>query len=143
MVTEKQKRYQEQTRRDIDKAISKFSDHLMSNSKWVRLIDKLVEGVEHIKKIEFKKIHNDQIGELFLDENTSYNFDYWQNGFEGGNSLGGWLLFKEIEYLTFPKIVDEDKASEQDFDKIIELIESVGQFALDVDEHRLKLICYR
>ena len=88
-------------------------------------------------------MQNEQIGELYLEEDTTYGFDYWQNGFEGQNSLGGWLTFKEIEYLIFPKTVRTEPLKEQNLIKIQELIESVGQFALDTNEDRIKLICYR
>ena len=115
----------------------------MSNSKWVRLIDRLVEDADKIKKIKFKKVQKDQIGELYLKEDTTFGFDYWQNGFEGHNSLGGWLTFKEIEYLIFPKVIDREAQLEQDLDQIKELIKSVGQFSLDIDDDRIKLICYR
>lgn len=143
MRTKKAKRYDEQIDREIEKSIARFSEHLMSNSKWVRLIDKLVDNSNCIEKIEFKKVQNEQIGELYLEEDTTYGFDYWQNGFEGHNSLGGWLIFKEIEYLIFPKTIRTEPLKEQNLIKIQELIKSVGQFILDTDEERIKLICYR
>lgn len=143
MKTKKAKRYNEQIDREIEKSVARFSEQIMSNSKWVRLIDRLVEGSNYIEKIEFKKVQSEQIGELYLEEDTTYGFDYWQNGFEGHNSLGGWLTFKEIEYLIFPKTVKAEPLKEQDLIKIQELIESVGKFALDTNEERIKLICYR
>ncbi|WP_157821899.1 hypothetical protein [Tenacibaculum sp. Bg11-29] len=115
----------------------------MSNSKWVRLIDRLVENVAKIQKIEFKKVQKDQIGELYLEEDTTYGFDYWKNGFEGHNSLGGWLTFKEIEYLIFPRIVNSENESSQDLNEIKNLINSAGQFFLEIDENKIKLICYK
>ncbi|KAB1155949.1 hypothetical protein F7018_11620 [Tenacibaculum aiptasiae] len=143
MRTKKAKRYDEQFEREIEKSIVRFSEHLMSNSKWVRLIDRLVDNSNWIEKIEFKKVQNEKIGELYLQEGTTYGFDYWQNGFEGINSLGGWLAFKEIEYLIFPKAVTNEPSNEQYLIRIQELIESIGQFALDTNEERIKLICYR
>jgi len=143
MRTKKAKRNDKQKEREIEKSISRFSEHLMSNSKWVRLIDKLVEGIDKIKKIEFKKVHSERIAELYLEEDTTYGFDYWQNGFEDSNSLDGPLFFKEIEYLIFPKIVDTETHKEQNLKEIVELIENVGQFVLDVNEERIKMICYR
>ena len=143
MRTKKDKRYYEQIDREIDKEVSRFSEHLMSNSKWVRLINKLVEDIDKIKKIEFKKVREDQIGELYLEEGTTFGFDYWQNGFEGHNSLGGILGFKEIECLIFPKVVDTKNQIVQNLDQIRDIIESIGQFALDIDDNRIKLICYR
>jgi hypothetical protein len=143
MRTRKAKRYDAQIDREIEKAVSRFSEHLMSNSKWVRLIDKLVDNSEKIRKIEFKKVQLDKVGELYIEEDTTFGFDYWQNGFEGHNSLGGWLTFKEIEYLIFPKIVDQESKFEQNLNEIINVIKSVGQFALDIDDEKVKLICYR
>ncbi len=143
MRTKKAKRYDAQIDREIEKAVIRFSEHLMSNSKWVRLIDKLVDNSEKIKKIEFKKVQLDKVGELYLEVDTTFGFDYWQNGFEGHNSLGGWLTFKEIEYLIFPRIVDKESDTKQDLDEIINLINSVGQFALDIDDEKVKLICYK
>jgi hypothetical protein len=143
MRTKKAKRYDTQIDREIEKAVSRFSEHLMSNSKWIRLIDKLVDNSKKIKKIEFKKVQLDKVGELYIEEDTTFGFDYWQNGFEGHNSLGGWLTFKEIEYLIFPKIVNKESATEQDLNEIINVINSVGQFALEIDDEKIKLVCYK
>ncbi|SHI88587.1 hypothetical protein SAMN02745146_1802 [Hymenobacter daecheongensis DSM 21074] len=115
----------------------------MSNSKWVRLINKLVENSERVLKIEFKKVQHTLIGELYLDQDTAFGFDYWQNGFEGNSSLGGWLMFKEIEYLFFPKVADLVKHVEQDLEQIEALINSVGKFSLETDVRGLKVVCYR
>lgn len=43
MRTKKAKKYDQQIDREIEKLVTNFTEHLMSNSKWVRLIDKLVE----------------------------------------------------------------------------------------------------
>lgn len=134
----------EQNSQKIKKNISeKFTTSYMSNSKWVRLINKFVEQSEFIKKINFKTIYNDKTGELFIDETTSFNFDYWQTGFEGNNSLGGWILYKEIEFLEFPKYFENNKfKGVQDIKKIIEIIESVGKFQLVEYSDKLKMLCY-
>ncbi len=143
MRTRKFKRYDMQIDREIEKAVLNFSEHLMSNSKWVRLIDALIEDNDNVKKVKFKKIHTTQIGDLFLEEDTIYEFDYWKNGFEGLNSLGGWLTYKEIEYLIFPRIIDDKDNLKQDLKAIVKTIESVGQFLLEIDEDEVKLICYK
>ncbi len=72
MRTNKAKRFDEQVDREIEIAISKFSEHLMSNSKWVRLINKFVENIDKVKKVEFKKVHKDIIGQLYLNEDTTF-----------------------------------------------------------------------
>ncbi len=143
MRTNKAKRYDEQIDREIEKAISKFSQHLMSNSKWVRLIDTLVENIDEVKKVEFKKVQNDQLGQLYLNEDTTFEFDYWENGIEGHNSLGGWLTFKEIEFLIFHRVIDFSNNIEQDLERIMKLIINVVQFDLELNGNTLKLICYK
>ncbi len=142
MRTNKAIQYDKQIDREIEKAVSKFSQHLMSNAKWVRLIDNLVDNIDKVKKVKFKKVQNEVVGELYLNADTTFRFDYWENGFEGHNSFGGWLAFKEIEYLIFPRTVDTDNNILQDLDQIVQLMNSIGQFSIDLNEDRLKLNCY-
>lgn len=125
----------------IEREIAKFSQHLMSNAKWIKLINHLVENMDEIKKIQFKRIQDDIIGELYLDENSSFEFDYWNTAFEGINSFGGWLQYKEIEYLSFPKLIDEN--TQQNLEKISEVIQAIGKFDLETYENELRLICYK
>jgi len=141
MRTKKALRYDEQKIRDIEKAVSQFSQHLMSNSKWIRLIEAIIDNAHEFKKIQFKKIHNDRISELYLNEDSIFEFDYWQRGFEGNNSLGDWLEYKEIEYLIFPKIVDSNNF--QNLEEIKLIIEKVGRFNIEIDKDELKLVCYK
>ncbi len=143
MKTNKAKIYDELIDREIEKAISRFSQQLMSNSKWVRLIDKLVENIDKVKKVQFKKVQKDLIGELYFNEDTTFGFDYSENGLEEHNSLGGWLTFKEIEYLVFPRVIDLNNNIEQDLEQIMKLITNVGQYNLELNENTLKLICYK
>ncbi|GAB3571254.1 hypothetical protein GCM10027345_00310 [Hymenobacter daeguensis] len=143
MRTKKAIRFCKQIDREIEKAVAGFSQPLMSDSKWVRLIGKLVENAAEVRVIAFKKVQQDQIGRLYLYEDTEFGFDYWQTGFEGHNSLGGWLLFKEIEYLFFPRIIDAANQTEQRLSQIEALINSVGQFSLEIDENGLTLNCYK
>ncbi|TWI79135.1 hypothetical protein IQ13_3535 [Lacibacter cauensis] len=142
MSTNQAIQYDKQIDREIEKAVSKFSQHLMSNAKWVRLIDSLVNNIDKVKKVEFKKVQNEVVGELYLNEGLTFGFDYWENGFEGCNSIGGWLIYKEIEYLIFPRIVNTDNNILQDLDQIVELMNSIGQFSINLNEDRLKLNCY-
>ena len=141
MKTKRDLSYDEQKFRDIEKAVSQFSQHLMSNSKWIRLIDAIVENSFAFGKIQFKKIQNNCIGELFINEDSIFEFDYWQNAFEGNNSLGGWLEYKEIEFLIFPKNINSKVT--QDLDQIEKHIKNIGEFCIERNENELKLICYK
>jgi len=107
-----------------------------------KLIDGLFDHIEKVSKIQFKKVQTDKIGELYLDENTIYEHDYWQNGFEGNNSFGEWLEYREIEYLIFPKIIDS-KNNVQNLEEILLIIENIRHFSLEMDIDELKLICYK
>jgi len=134
-------RYDEQKVREIEKAVAQFSQQLMSNSKWIRLVETIVENANDFKKIQFKKIQNNNIGELFINEDSIFEFDFWQSGFEGNNSLGDWLEYREIEFLIFPEIINS-KVS-HDLYKIEKKIRNIGEFCIEHDENELKLICYK
>lgn len=131
-----------QTDHEIEKSITKFSQHLMSNSKWVKLINALIDNAAYLKLIGFKKVQNSDVGKLYLSEDTLFGYDFWEAGFEGHNSLGGWLTFKEIEYLVFPKIVTSEN-DVQDLNQIKSIIEKVGQFDIEMNDDELKMICYK
>jgi len=55
MRTKKATRYDEQKIRDIEKAVAQFSQHLMSNSKWIRLIEAIVENANDLRKFNSRK----------------------------------------------------------------------------------------
>lgn len=138
MRTEKAKKHTTQLASEADQKIEnaisgRFRERLLSNAKWLKLIPTLVQNVEKTEKILFKKVQDDRIGELFLDSYTIFEYDYWENCFEGMNSLGGFLMFKEIEYLVFYGDISGIKAA----------IEQRGQFVLVEEDGFLKLMCYR
>lgn len=135
MRTNKATKYDRQVDREIEKAISGFTQHLVSNSKWVRLISHLVAHMEKIK-MELKQVHLDRERDLYLYDDMELGFDYWPSGFE-------ILPYKEIEYAVFPRIIDPLKNQEQDIDHIERLINQVGQFDLERTERGLKLTCYK
>ncbi|SEQ05511.1 hypothetical protein SAMN04488097_1163 [Epilithonimonas lactis] len=113
----------------------------MSNSKWVRLIEQIVVHSDEIRRIEFKKIQSERIGELYLNEESIFEFDYWQTGFEANNSFNECLEYREIEYLIFPKVISPD--TNQDLNRISAIIKNVGEFDLESNENELKLLCYK
>lgn len=146
MITKRQERYWNQLDRNIDKAIkNNFSDSFMSNAKWLRLINILVENIQFFNYIEFKKVQSQEIGILYLEKDTMFGFDYWETGFEETNSLGGVLSFREIEYLNFPKefLDEKGKVQHQNLGKIKEVLDSVGKLLLEIDDDFIKLTAYR
>lgn len=141
MRTNKALSYDKRKTKELDKALSEFSESLMSNSKWIRLVEQIINNADDVKRILFKKVQSNKIGELHLNSESIFEFDYWQTGFEGNNSFNDWLEYREIEYLLFPKIIDSQR--NQDLDKISTLIKQVGEFGLELGDEELKLICYK
>lgn len=131
--------------RKLDSKIKeKFSANFMSNAKWKKLIDELVDNAELIKRINFRKILDEKIGQLYITEDLCYDFDYWNVGFEGMNSLNGWLLYKEIEWISFPTefIDDKNNIDSQNIEEIEKILKQIGNFRISKDSSELKLICY-
>ncbi|PVW13908.1 DUF6678 family protein [Marixanthomonas spongiae] len=131
--------------RKLDSKIKeKFSANFMSNAKWKKLIDGLVENAELIKRVNFKKILDEKIGQLYITADLCYDFDYWSNGFEGMNSLNGWLLYKEIEWISFPsEFLDENNnLNSQNIAEIEKILKQIGEFRISKDSIELKLNCY-
>jgi hypothetical protein len=113
----------------------------MSNKKWVKLIQVLVENSEFIQKVEVKKVLDKKIGEIYISSDLTYEFDYWTIGFEGVSSFGGWLLYKEIEFLKFPlKFQSENLVHQQDLNKIKSVINKIGLF--EITNQNDDLFCF-
>ncbi|RTQ46308.1 hypothetical protein EJV47_22550 [Hymenobacter gummosus] len=103
----------------------------MSNAKWVKLIGALVDSWPLVPQCLVKLMWEDASVEryLLIDEQDSYNFNYYASAMEsmvsGRPSLGGWCAYKEIEWLEFPRFVG---AEMQDLEAVRRVVEAVGQF---------------
>lgn len=130
MRTHKQQRYDAQFDREIEKAIrDRFTEELLSDAKWVKVIHHMVAHASLFQRVLFKKVTGDAVGILHIDEDTTYEFDFWKQGFEGHNSLGGWLLYREIEYLEFPSQFEANgQLREQDVEGIRAAMDEMGVF---------------
>jgi hypothetical protein len=131
--------------RKLDSKITeKFFANFMSNAKWKKLIDGLVENAELIKRINFRKVLDEKIGQLYISADLCYDFDYWNIGFEGMNSLNGWLLYKEIEWISFPTefINDKNNVESQNIEEIEKVLKKIGKFRISKDSNELKMNCY-
>ncbi|MDW8852074.1 DUF6678 family protein [Flavobacterium sp. MMLR14_040] len=129
----------------LDKTIQQnFSSSYMSNQKWVKLINAFVANSEWIKKVEVKKILDERVGLLYISNDFAYQFDYWNIGFESSHSFGGWLLYKEIEFISFPSKFQNGKLiEEQNLNRIKEIINKVGLFELVEQDGELILFGYK
>jgi hypothetical protein len=119
---------------------------LLSNAKWVKLLTTLVAQWPLVQACHVKFIWEDARTERWLqvDEQTSYQFDYYARAMEAmisGKPQVGWVAYKEIEWLAFPRFFSS-KAVEQDLPAIQRHLETVGQFRLEVSPEQLRLYAY-
>lgn len=128
----------------LDKIIKqKFSGSFMNNTKWVKLISALVRNSGEIKECRVKPIWDDgeQCRTLLINEDRKYDFDYYDSAMESmvSGTPTGFYAYKEIEWLDFPLNTSN---SRQNIHFIKTLIESLGQFKLELTDERLRLYAY-
>jgi hypothetical protein len=119
---------------------------LLSNAKWVKVIGTLVANWQLIHLCKVKLIWEDATVErrLVIEEETSYDFDYYATAMEAmitGTPRLGWAAYKEIEWLDFPRFLP-DQAHAQDVAAIEQQLAVVGQFRLEVSADNLRLYAY-
>jgi hypothetical protein len=116
---------------------------LMSNAKWVKLLDMLVQHWHLLQECKVKLIWEGPEAErwLLLDENRSYGFDYYATAVEGliSGKPRGWYAYKEIEWVElFPSPSDEG----QHLDLLQEQMAQLGQFRVERSADKLRLYAY-
>ncbi len=119
---------------------------LMSNAKWVKLLTILVANWQLVQECKVKLIWEDASVEqwLHIEEETTYNFDYYASAMEAmivGIPRLGWVAYKEIEWLDFPKFL-RNKVGAQDLEAIRCQIEKIGEFQLVMMSDNLRLYAY-
>ncbi len=120
---------------------------LMSNAKWVKLIAVLIANRDLIQACKVKLIWEDVDVDrwLLIGEETSYQFDYYANAMEAmitGTPRLGWTVYKEIEWLDFPRF-PRDTGEAQELHTIQLKIEEVSHFQIDASADNLRLYAYR
>ena len=134
-----------------DEELNKFikkksSSSLMNDSKWVKLIQTLVNNYELIGKCEVKLIYDDKIRTLIIDKDDQFNFDFYARAVEAmiTHVSGGWTLYKEIEWISFPRIYDQNNQPQnQDLEKIREIIHEIGQFNDELSDEYYRIYSYK
>ncbi|MDO7846815.1 hypothetical protein Q5H92_10640 [Hymenobacter sp. M29] len=80
---------------------------------------------------------------LLFDENTSYAFNYYATAMEamvsGSPRLGGWVAYKEIEWLDFPQFA---AGAEQKLGQLQQQLAQIGQFRVEESADNLRLYAY-
>lgn len=127
----------------IEKIIlEKYSGSFMNNSKWVKLIQKLIENFDVIKKCNVKLIYDDVIRSLIITGDEQYNLDFYLNSMEGmlnNPIVSGWTVYKEIEWISFPY----DTETVQDMLKIRLEIQMLGKFNDELTDDYYRIYAYK
>ncbi len=116
---------------------------LLSNAKWVKLLDLLVQQWPLLQECKVKLIWEGPDVErwLLLDKDMSYGFDYYATAVEAlvSGKPRGWYAYKEIEWLElFPAPDDEAKH----LDLLQKAIAQLGQFRVEKSPDKLRLYAY-
>ena len=127
----------------IEKIIlEKYTGSFMNNSKWVKLIQKIVENFSVIKKCTVKLIYDHEIRLLDITGDEQYDLDFYSNSMEGmlTNPIApGWMVYKEIEWISFPS----DTEVVQDILKIKRQINMLGKFNDELTDNYYRIYAYK
>lgn len=122
--------------------LEKYTGSFMNNSKWVKLIRKIVENFDVIKKCTVKLIYDDEIRLLNITGDEQYDLDFYSNSMEGmltNPIVPGWTVYKEIEWISFPY----DAEVVQDILKIKEQIQMLGEFNDELTDNYYRIYAYK
>jgi len=117
-----------------------FSSSYMNNTKWVKLIETLINEFEEIY-VNYKLIYDEVIDSYLIDI-----LDFEPFFLEP-------IIYKEIQWIEFPdeyefwKNKNNLKAAEQlyiqDLDSITKVIEKIGKFCLEKFPNGIRIYAYR
>lgn len=129
----------------LDRLLTRFDAALMSNAKWVRLLDVLTAPPDIVVECKAKLVWDDVL-RSFRIADAQYQFDYWDNAVEAliSGPPRGWYQYREIEWIAFPRIAMLAAGpAEQDLSAIRARIHSAGRFEINDDPDELRLYAYR
>ena len=117
----------------------------LSDAKWVKLLAALSTNSNLIKQCQVKLIWEESYSGrlLLIDEDTTYNFDYYSSAMEAMITGGpnGWYAYREIEWLAFYRC--PAGLGEQLIEEILAALLPIGQFAFTLTADYLRLDAYR
>ena len=130
----------------LDKLIARTQlQHLLSNTKWVKLLTSLVGQWPAVQECQVKLIWEEAYRgrHLLFHEHTSYNFDYYAHAMEAMVSgvPRGWYAYREVEWLAFPQVTSGEGVV-QDLEALQQQLEAIGQFRLVRSSDSLRLYAY-
>ena len=126
---------------------TKFSSSLLNNSKWVKLIQVLVDNHHLINHCIVKLVYDDENRQLMIEGDEQYNFDFYSTALEGMVSkpiTPGWTLYKEIEWISFPfAFQDGSIQRRQELKEIKNIINKIGLFDEELTNEYYRIYAYK
>lgn len=119
--------------------VQNFSTSLMSNQKWVKLLDTVVRHADALRGCWVKLVWDDVKREFSISRYSQFRFNYWESAVEGMISGGpmGWNAYKELEWIEMELSNVEARISlESDLQK-------AGSFELKSSNTVIKIYAYR
>lgn len=142
----------ERYERKLEKRLASFSGSYMNNAKWKRLFQALSNNKVIVKKCLLQDVLDDVLREIEIPGDIDFNKTFNITGINDVMT-GGPGEFITIEKVIFPatwtisRINQEEALSpfvyNQDLANIKSIIESIGQFELELDANQLILYGYK
>ncbi|RYF10586.1 MAG: hypothetical protein EOO40_04910 [Deltaproteobacteria bacterium] len=125
---------------------------MMSNRKWVKLLDALVAHASEVKECRVKLLWETetQVRHLLIDEFLLYDFDYYEQAMEAmiTGKPRGWYAYREIEWLEFPGVATVSESSKPDklvmqaIDLLQKVIDQAGLLQTSLTADSLRVDAY-
>ncbi|OUS27656.1 hypothetical protein A9Q99_14560 [Gammaproteobacteria bacterium 45_16_T64] len=140
-------------RAKTDRIIQGFSDLLMNNKKWVKIITALSDS-DLVLESKVKLVWDVELRDFGI-RYAGYCHDFYQSSMEAMISgyPKGFYDYKEIEWVDFPAkaeiLVNPDSIKSgtrlvaQDIKAIYKIISDIGMFELESDDSNLRLYGYK
>ncbi len=132
----------------MDKNISKYNYSYMCNSKWEKIFLEILKNRNIITDCLIVDHTNGTVNRILWDKVLDTSKKYIHHDYISEEITQGEYPtpYKYIEYIEFPKKYKTKfsvKKSNQDVDKIKNILSQIGIFEWEEDDMTLKLIGYR
>ena len=142
----------ERYERKLEKRLASFSGSYMNNAKWKRLFQALSKNKVTVKKCLLQDIFDDVLREIEIPGEIDFNKTFNRTGIND-IMIGGQGEFDTIEKVIFPATWTVSRTNQeetlspflynQDIVNIKSIIESIGQFELELEANQLILYGYK
>lgn len=116
----------------------RFSSSYMSDAKWVRLLEALVDARSLFESCQVKLVWDESTRDMWIPQFSSFGFAYYRSSMEGmiSGTPRGFYTYKEVEWI-------ELSVEAGDAETIALKLEKLGKFELVRGEKSLRLYAYR